>query len=277
MTARGEMTVGEFFDRWADLSVGRTAETEKHNRAMVRPFVVAYERLPLGEMVPVDAQEWAKGRPGQVRYLRLFFADAVRLGLCDSNPFAGVRGGQTRTMDRTPPDLATLARIMAEARPCFRDVIVVAAYTGLRCSELAMVEARDVVEVPALRIVVRCGKGGRTGDHAPVLGPAEDVVRDLAARREGRLFSSEGDRQWSRFSVAGAWKAACAPIGFESTFHSLRRFFATWLLNRGASYQDVAVALRHFDKHGRPNIELVARIYGHPDPSTALGRLEAMA
>jgi integrase len=225
----------------------------------------------------LDARRWCAEHPSSARYVRVLFGEAVRAGLLEENPFSrpGVRAEATH--DRTPPSEAMLARLTAEAKPCFREVIAVAAFTGLRATELAHVHALDVVRVPALRIRVRHGKDGRSGDYVPVLGPARDVVEDLVAIRSGLLLETVTRRQWTRDSIGEYWREAARACEFGSTFHCLRRYFATWLINRGASYQDVAVAMRHFDKHGRPNIELVARIYGHPDPEVALGRIEALA
>lgn len=270
------MTIAEFVARWHKVATNREHVTQQHYTVMVRPFVLLHGGRGFDSVSRWEAQEWAAAHGGQVRYLRALWADAVRCGAARENAFAGVSRGATGRLDRTPPSGPMLDRIVSTANPWFREVVLVAAFTGLRMSELAAVEGRDVIEVPSLRVVVRCGKGGRTGDLAPVLGPARAVVRG-AVGREGRLFRTETGRAWTRASVSRAWRGVCDPLGFGSTFHALRRFFATYLLDRGATDLDVSVALRHFDAQGRPNTDLVRTVYGHPSPGAALDRVEALS
>jgi integrase len=269
------VTVDGWVTEFARSSTGRSPETLAHTLAMVRPFRVAFERTPLGEVSRLEARRWCAEHPSSARYVRVVFAEAVRAGVVEENPFSRPGTRSEGTHDKTPPSESELLRIMGEAVPSFREFICVAAYTGLRLSELAGVRREDVEQVPKLRVVVRCGKGGREGDRVCVFGPAQDVVRDLCDRRVGHLFWTRTGRLWNRHSVGAEWRSVRGE--FAGSFHTLRHMHATWLVDRGASYQDVATQLRHFDKHGRPNIELIARVYGHPDPAVALERLEALA
>lgn len=269
------MTVREFADKWLDLGAGRSDKTCWHNWERVQPFVRAHGDTDLRDVEPLDCQAWAVRHPGQVRYLKLMFADAKRLGLCAHEPFAGTRTVPKPKRDPTPPSEPELARIAAEASPLVREAIVLAAYTGLRSFELSAVERRDVLEIPSLRIVVREGKGGRRGDQVAVFGPAQDVVRDLVVRRDvGPLLLGNAGQRWTRWTLGKEWRAVRGD--FRGTWHTLRAFHATWLLDRGASPLDVAVQMRHFDSDGRPNSDLVTKLYGRPDPSVALERLEAL-
>jgi integrase len=269
------VTVDEWVTEFARSSTGRSAETLRHTLTMVRPFQVAFERTELHGVSRLDARRWCAEHPSSARYVRLLFAEAVRAGLVEENVFERPGTRPKAKMDRTPPTEAELLRIMGEAVPSFREFVCVAAWTGLRLSELAAVRREDVEQVPKLRIVVRRGKGGREGDRVCVFGPAVDVVRDLCDRRVGHLFWTRTGRLWNRHHVGVEWRSVRGE--FAGSFHTLRHMHATWLVDRGASYQDVATQLRHFDKHGRPNIELIARVYGHPSPDVALERLEALA
>jgi integrase len=72
-------------------------------------------------------------------------------------------------------------------------------------------------------------------------------------------------------------QAAAEDAGLERlTFHSLRHFHASWLLNQGASDLDVALQLGHGRKDGTVDPTLVRRTYGHPDVESGLARLEAL-
>jgi len=72
-------------------------------------------------------------------------------------------------------------------------------------------------------------------------------------------------------------RSATEDAGIERlTFHGLRHWHATWLLNQGASDLDVALQLGHGRKDGTVDPTLVRRTYGHPDVESGLQRLEAL-
>lgn len=273
MTARGEVTVGEFFDRWAELSVGRKPETQRHNAALVRAFAVEHERLPLSGVEAVDAQAWAVDHPGQVRYLKLFFGDAVRLGLCASSPFAATLTAAAGKRDRTPPSGSELDRICSEASPALREVIRVASGTGLRLSEIAAVHREHVQQVPLFRVRIPAGKGGKPRTVG-AFREARDVLGDLCSRRVGPLFVQPQGARWCRRSVSAGWRRAADAAGFAGSFHTCRHFFAGWALSNGVSEIDLAIQLGHVDAHGRANTDLIRKVYGRPDPERSLERLD---
>jgi integrase len=69
------------------------------------------------------------------------------------------------------------------------------------------------------------------------------------------------------------WLVARRDLGLEHvTFHGLRHFHATLLLDRGVAVMDVAAQLGHSD-----NGELVRATYGHPDVGAALERVASIA
>jgi len=71
------------------------------------------------------------------------------------------------------------------------------------------------------------------------------------------------DKQWCRLR---------AEVGLQHLrWHDLRHYAASWFLDHGASYADVAIQLGH-DDGGR----LVQDTYGHLDRGKALDRLEGL-
>lgn len=266
------MTVAEFAAQWAELSTTRSPETQRHSEEMIARFVREYAELPLGELMPIDAQRWAGLYPGHVRYLRAFFADAARLGLVASSPFEGVRCANAVTRHKNPPSPSELDRIAAEAAPLFRQFVRVATGTGLRLSEIARMRREDVQQVPLFRVRV-VGKGGRPRTVG-AFGEAREIVGDLCARRIGLLFVTASGGPWSRQSVSDAWRRCADAAGYPGSFHSTRHFFAGWALSNGVSEVDLAIQLGHMDRDGRANTELVRRVYGRPDPERSLERLD---
>ena len=146
---------------------------------------------------------------------------------------------------------------------------LVSAYSGLRLSEAAALEGRDVLVRDGVTFLkVRRGKGGRARTSV-LLEPAASrlVVRD------GLLFRRARGGAWTKNTVNRRWVVARRDLGLEHVkYHHLRHYHATTLLDRGVTVMDVAIQLGH-----RDNGELVRRTYGHPDAGAALGRVACIA
>lgn len=153
-----------------------------------------------------------------------------------------------------------------------RGFVLVAAYCGARLFEVAALRASDV-DGATLRI--RCGKGGRARDVVLF----EPALSELVVPESGLLFVNGIGEPWTRQAINKQWQRTLREVGWDEDlqFRDLRRFHATWLLDRGVSDLDVAVQLGHFDRWGRPNPELVRRVYGQPSRRAALERLRVAA
>jgi integrase len=180
----------------------------------------------------------------------------------------------------------------------FRALILAAAGTGLRVSELCALEVRDVVEVPDFRVEVRDGKGG-VDRQACVFEPfggslVEDAIRErmrkplaggVAVPKVGRLWlrppavaaRAIESPFLSRFDVTRLWVGNGVKPGLRDglglkgcRWHDLRHFHATWLLDQGNSAEDVAVQLL-----GHSDPTEILRTYGHPSQERARQRLRA--
>ena len=233
---------------------------------------------------PLLAQRWAVKYPSQLPYLRQMFSKAVKAGLIELNVWRFVEVDR-RSAPRLPPSTEELDRMVAASRArggwwvVFADCIVFTAYSGLRGGEVQGVQAQDVLD-GGRRLVVR-GKR-RPGEAAPrvrtvaVFGPGrEALARNLP--EVGRVWrASKGGwlSQDVRDRCYGSLTRECGVVG---TFHGLRHYMTTWLLDQGASKQDVAIQLGHIDAAGRVETTQVERVYGHPTVGPALDRLEAVA
>lgn len=283
------ITVDHWAAKWQLIFPGnRNPETERQVRVMIAPFVRAYARRRMTDITPLMAQSWAVSHPGQVRYLRLMFSKAVRAGILGRNVWEGVElptgGADNPPAARRSPEAWEVAALVGAARPRFgdrtADMLLFTAYTGLRLMEVADVQASDV-RSDGRRLLVR-GKR-RAGET----DPRERTVAVFPAAREaflrhapdvGLVWRSPAGRRWTRPAVARVVRAAAEDAGLERlTFHSLRHFHASWLLDQGASDLDVALQLGHGRKDGTVDPTLVRRTYGHPDVESGLQRLERMA
>jgi integrase len=160
-------------------------------------------------------------------------------------------------------------------------------WSGLRLHEVAELRPGDVVlgepGRPA-RLHVRHGKriAGVAGPrprtallYEPGLQVVLEAVELARVQRRGEVFSTSARTMFSRQRVAKRFSAACRVAGVEGvTFHGLRKRFGSDLLDWGVPELDVAVALGHFRRDGRPHVEFVRQVYGWPSTEAALRRLE---
>jgi integrase len=277
-------TVALWAGLWPSLYPGRrNEETEAHNAEMVAPFVRAHGPRNLAAVTRLDAQAWAVAHPGHVRYLRLMFGKAVRAGLLDENVWDYVEAQGRSKTPRVPPTPEELARLEQAARARgwshFADLVVFTAYTGLRLQEVSGVQTKDVLE-SGRRVVVsgkrRAGQADPPVRTVAVFGPGQAALgRQLP--EVGRVWRSPSGRALNRDSVGRQFRAVREDAGYTGSFHGLRHYCASWLLDRGASREDVAVQLGHMDEAGHVDTTQVQRTYGHYSPAAALVRLEALA
>jgi integrase len=160
------------------------------------------------------------------------------------------------------------------ATPVLRAFTLVAAFSGLRLEcEVGRLCADDV---DGDRLHVRCGKGAKARTSV-LFEPGLSALLEVA-HPYGHLLRNARGYPWTRSAVNKRWRQARATVGLHGVvFHDLRKFHATWLLDRGVSRMDVAVQLGHFDRDGRPNTQLVDEVYGWPSAEIALGRVAAVA
>jgi integrase len=286
--ARGTLprrdTVTAWAGCWQSLYPGRRGEeTAAHNAVMVAPFVRAHGDRFLQDVTRLEAQAWAVQHPGHVRYLRLMFGKAVKAGLVPENVWDNVEAQGRSKTPRLPPTPEELERLAGAARARgwhhFADLLIFTAYTGLRLSEVSGVQTKDVLE--SGRRVVVSGKRRAGQADPPVRTVAVFGAGQAALRRQipevGRVWRSPAGRPLNRDNVGRMFREVRGKAGYAGSFHGLRHFCASWLLDRGASREDVAVQLGHMDEAGHVDVTQVSRTYGHYAPDAALARLEVLA
>lgn len=268
-------TVSDLFAAWPAAAPGlgeRSAETIARTVQMAGPFERTFGRRLLDGLEPVEVAAWAARFPARARYARVILADAVVLGAVAASPFVGVRVKRPAGRGEYVPTLEEVLALAAAGERFGLEVFtLVAACSGARLGALAELQARDVGEHLSLK------RKGKTGTYpAIVLAPARAALEEVVPQ-VGRVFSKPGGAAWDRKSVSRVWVKMRGEVGLPAscTFHSTRKAFATRLLDEGKSMMDVAFALDHVDAQGRPNVELVQRVYGRPSRSEALARLVA--
>ena len=273
------------------------AYSTRNATSQVKHFGRFFEGVPIGSISRSDFRRFALEHPGAARYARTMLADAFDEGLVGENVGAEVRIQRKAkkaiivpTVDqiRLLVDRAGVGTSSAEGG-CFRRAILFSAYTGVREGELRALALSDLVgfspapEWRPTRVTIRYSLNREERLKEPkteasvgtiaLLGPARDALwHQLLASQWPRGSNIRPDRFWAytRSRRQALWDAARRHSGVDIPWHSLRHFCATYLLNLGATVDDVALQLRC-------SVEEVRKTYGHPDRDKALGRLEEVA
>lgn len=181
-------------------------------------------------------------------HLHGFYSTAVRLGWLDFDPTTEV--DRPRAGDRLPnpvSDDEVFAAIDRSPALPWRVVVLLAAYEGLRCGEMARIEREDITRQ---HVHVRCGKGGKdrfVPTHELVWGAVKDRPAGRLVLRNGRPLSPGHLSQLQRRH----WQQI--GLGPAVHIHRFRHWFGTTLVDRGVG------------------IEVVKELMGHARLETTLG------
>ncbi len=154
------------------------------------------------------------------------------------------------------PDLRTRAGV--------RDAAILACFFGggLRISEVHGLNVGDVRiggNGADYRLVLRKTKAGKMQTQPLASHFAEKIVRIVAQRKEDGanensplfvLYYKDGSTREERFCIRTLrrfYRYTLSAVGAEAAPHSARASYATHLLTKGATYEQVAFALRHND------------------------------
>ena len=182
--------------------------------------------------IPTGLQ--ASSKRVYVAALSAAYRDLITLGICDTNPAAGIRiPGFHRGTPRPVPDGDLDVLVDQTGRE--RDWTVLGAFAGLRSSDVANLYAEDLVDG---RMIELDGKGGVKASL-----PAHPLIVDVFDRAadRGPLWRIGSGR------LSSVWSAWAFDItGHRYQFHQLRHSFATRIYR--ASGQDLIVTrdlMRH--------------------------------
>ena len=217
-------------------------------RRIAREAGVPPERLDLDDVLTFLANRFdASTRQTYFVNIASWFRWLVEAGHVDVNPLAGVK--IPRAPRSRPEPLTTehveLAIARANRRRT-RAMILLAAYQGLRASEIAKVHSRDI-DVIGRRFHVT-GKGGLKA----VLPLSPVIEREAAAFGPGWWFpqhvpnrtGDDGGHILGR-SVSTIVSNSLRRAGIQGTAHSLRHWFASELLRQGVDLRVIQDLMRH--------------------------------
>ena len=218
---------------------------------------------PLDEIGAVEFRAYAaklQGRgvtvKGPINFLRTVLSAAVEVGALDEMPKLPSLVKASRKLPDAPTEDEVNA-MLAHARGWLRLAIALAAYAGLRMGEVRGLEVRDV-DFARAQLLVRHALSEdecltpKSGHERPV-----PLVPELAAMLEearksklprARLVVTDAGTTPTRQLVLARLKALQQRHGLPArSFHSLRHFFCSVLIRRGASVEAVRLLAGHSD------------------------------
>jgi site-specific recombinase XerD len=220
------------------MASGFTAEsTIRQRRYILGAFAREY---PLVDATGADVEEYVgrsrrgpEARKSVLATLRSFYRWALARGLVDHDPTLLARSIHVPAGVPKPVPEAVLARALAKADEATRLMLTLGAYAGLRLSEIAAVNSRDVSET-GLRVLGKGAKVRRVPVH-PLLAPQLEFT--------GWAFPSplDPDHHVSRDYVSSRVEAVLS----GHTTHSLRHRFATSAYRATKDLRAVQMLLGH--------------------------------
>lgn len=274
------MTCDELANCWVTRWPRPSDTSNKQGACMVREWGEVNAGTPLENYTREQARVYGLVFPSRVKFLRAMFFDAERDGLVSSNPFRALRITKPRK-ERYFPSTDEVQALLRAAEEPLRGRIRFSAYTGLRLGEMLAVRPCDF-DKRGWRVRVyeqinpyeeRVPRKGAIKDYWALVCPEvwETEIAPPILQREsnhGAPFFPTARRVHNK-----EWNALRKRLEFPENFvwHSLRHHAATWFLDQGASFEDVAIQLGHSD-----NGQQVRDTYGHMSREKALDRLEAV-
>ena len=285
----GRETCDEFAERWMRDFPRPSGSTRRTHHERTRRFAKDFEGVKLTDVDRRAARTWALAHPNDAPVVSTMFADALRDGLVEINPFAQLRlprsRGRKDIVAITENDLVALADLvldermeLAEFAPEYRAMILFAGFVGVRPGELYALR-RDDIEGEHVTVSRSYSSHSRettvpkNGRERVVTIPPVVIaaLEDVPHHPSGLLFESPLGRPWTASQNHRYWtRLRLIANRPKMAFYELRHACASMLLERGVTPWDIAIQLGHTDGG-----QLVMERYGHPSEAGARARLLA--
>ncbi len=283
-----DATCDNFPAKWLTLRPRPRAVTNDHNRLALKQFSEDFSGVRLSDVTPMEAAEWAVSNKWRVQTVRAMFADAVRMGCCERNPFANL--GHPKSRGRRDIDVLSADEVQRLADCAvtawgdglgheLKAMILFAAYTGLRIGECSALEWQDI-DFAAKEITVNKTVSNdkeivlpkNSKPRTVVLSPiAEQALKDMPRQLHRALvFAPPSGKFFTKSTFYYYWHPVRVQFGNPKfTFHELRHYCASWLAN------DMRLAMRHTARQlGHADTRLVETLYVHPDEQKELDEMK---
>lgn len=246
------------FERWMRDLRGLRPNTVRIRIEVLRR-VVDFLGKPLRDATEGDLLRWEQSqvagrkpetRRAYVSHVRAFYRWAMLAGILGADPSARLTNPRlTRPLPRPVPE-DNLRKAVELARPKMRLMILLGAFCGLRCQEIAGLHWTDVQTTPeGTTLLIREGKGGKER-VVPVPGVVLEAMLAHGRRRSGPVFYGRDAGQIDPKSLSRSLNRFFEQHGLKFTAHQLRHRYGT------AAYR--------LSK----DIRMVQELLGHSSPNT---------
>jgi integrase/recombinase XerC len=169
-------------------------------------------------------------------HISSFFRWAIVEELAETDPTIRMERPKQRRRLPRPASSDQLAEALKVAAPRDRCWVLLAAYQGLRCQEIAGLDWADIEEEKRLLRVVR-GKGARER-LLPLHPDVALALRCLPRPHLGIVFRRPLGGPYTPTQMSAAFNRVLRDLGVDAAAHQLRHWFAT---NLYANTQDIRV------------------------------------
>jgi integrase/recombinase XerC len=190
----------------------------------------------------------ARARYTWISHIHCFYSWAIMEEHATFNPTARIQRPKLRRALPRPASSDELQLALCGATPEQRCWIVLGAFQGLRCQEIAGLRREDILGAEGLLRVVH-GKGGHER-LLPLHPEVFEALQLLPMPRQGWVFRQPLGGKFSPAALSVRFNAALRELGVDATAHQLRHWFGS---NLYAQTQDLRV---------------VQEMLGHSSPAT---------
>lgn len=262
---RQRETIDSFAERWMGDYPRARESTTRHYDERIKAFANEFTGRDLRSVDRVEARAWALKNRSRFQTVRAMYSDAVRDGLCDTNPFMDLRLEQSRgRKDLVVPTEGELGQMILEARKLhgkfgervLGNFIQFGAYSGLRPGELYGLRWEDIdFDGHTVRVERQFNQKTRkfteTKSGKPrtiYLTPQAAEATRLTPKVRDEVFSAPRGGLLSGTVMSTYWQPVARSVGRpEFTPHCLRHFFGTHLAGLGLGPFEIAQAMGHQD------------------------------
>jgi integrase/recombinase XerC len=189
-------------------------------------------------------------RAGELAHLASFYEWALTARLTSFDPTTTIpRPRLTRRIPRPMPDDDMVRAIDQAPDLRIRTILMLAAYGGLRASEIAQLRGEHLLlRQDPMIMIIEVSKGGSpsTAVVSPILA---ELLRQLpprghlVTRRDGRPGPNAG------YTISHIANSYLHSIGIDHTLHTLRHWFGTWLYrSSGRCLRTTQEGMRHLSQ-----------------------------
>ncbi len=270
---RATITLAEFVDEYLEMHQAAPVTVKKLRWLLGKATATLGEKR-LADLTPREVYAWRFSVPEGHRFeatqaLRQVLNRAVCWGLLDYNPAKlGVPNPARRAREKRPFETwQQVEAVAAQLGPQYGPMVIFAAATGLRPSELFGLDRRDVDRKLGVVYVRRAYANGRlkhtktrlSTRAVPLQAKALEGLDRLPASDNPILFpNARGGRIDFRIFGRKHWRPAQTKVGIEPVrgLYDLRHTYATFALRAGVPVFAVS-------RFMGTSIAMIDRHYGH--------------